>query len=313
MLCDTQQTENGRIATKKENDENELMPPSKLELENVHKVYNEIANHFSETRHSPWPQVETFVKEFDAGSVLVDIGCGNGKYLHLNENIAKVRKRILSSNPYLHNLFKLSTFFIVIQIGCDRSEGLLKVCRERGINAFQCDCLAVPIRTGSVDGIISIAVIHHLASKERRLKAISEMVRILRPSGRALIYVWAKNQALKTKSSYLRQNKKNNRDHTEPDTTPTIESKPSMNGLPVHTNRTQFVHQDILVPWKLKKSDDAPSDKSDTGEPAASTFLRYYHVFEENELESLCTEIDGITIRKSYYDQGNWCVIFEKM
>lgn len=64
--------------------------PSKLEEENVHKVYNEIANHFSETRHSPWPRVEQFLKSFELGSVLVDIGCGNGKYLSLNENIAKV-------------------------------------------------------------------------------------------------------------------------------------------------------------------------------------------------------------------------------
>lgn len=79
-----------RNATEKQNDENEIFQPSKLELENVHKVYNEIANHFSETRHSPWPQVDKFIQEFDDGSVLLDIGCGNGKYLHSNENIAKV-------------------------------------------------------------------------------------------------------------------------------------------------------------------------------------------------------------------------------
>lgn len=73
-------------------DENKIVQPSRLELENVHKVYNEIANHFSLTRHTPWPQVRTFIEEFDVGSVLVDIGCGNGKYLHLNENIAKVAR-----------------------------------------------------------------------------------------------------------------------------------------------------------------------------------------------------------------------------
>lgn len=172
----------------------------------------------------------------------------------------------------------------------------------------------MPIRTGSVDGIISIAVIHHLASKKRRLQAIREMVRILRPSGRALIYVWAKNQALEKKSSYLRQNKKNNREKNdeEPVTAAPIDSSQSMNGLPVHTNRTQFVHQDILVPWKMKRTNDASIDKSDADEPSGSTFLRYYHVFEENELESLCTEIEEIKIGKSYYDQGNWCVIMEK-
>lgn len=201
-------------------------------------------------------------------------------------------------------------FLSIVQIGCDRSSGLLKICRERGLIAFQCDCMAVPIRTGSVDGVMSIAVIHHLASKERRIQAIGEIARVLRPTGRALIYVWAKNQELKNKSSYLRQNKKNSRN--ENPLTAAAMTGQSTVGLPVHTNRTQFVHQDILVPWKMKAPSFTSTDSSDTDE-CGNTFLRYYHVFEEKELESLCAEIDGITIRKSYYDQGNWCVILEKM
>lgn len=55
--------------------------------------------------------------------------------------------------------------FCSYQIGCDRSDGLLEVCREREFNIFRCDCLAVPIRSNSIDGCISIAVIHHLASE----------------------------------------------------------------------------------------------------------------------------------------------------
>lgn len=58
----------------------------------MHKVYNEIANHFSETRHSPWPQVNEFIHQFEMGSILVDIGCGNGKYLQSNRDIFEVSK-----------------------------------------------------------------------------------------------------------------------------------------------------------------------------------------------------------------------------
>lgn len=72
---------------------NPLENPSLCELENVHKVYNEIANHFSETRHSPWPRVNEFIQQFEMGSVLVDIGCGNGKYLPSNRNIFEVAKK----------------------------------------------------------------------------------------------------------------------------------------------------------------------------------------------------------------------------
>lgn len=75
-------------------------------MENVHKVYNEIANHFSETRHSPWPQVNAFIQQFEMGSVLVDIGCGNGKYLQSNQNIFEVKEKI-------RNFFIFIVFFLV--------------------------------------------------------------------------------------------------------------------------------------------------------------------------------------------------------
>lgn len=54
-------------------------------------MYDKIADHFSETRLKPWPNVEAFVKSFDTGSVFVDIGCGNGKNLGLNANVFPVK------------------------------------------------------------------------------------------------------------------------------------------------------------------------------------------------------------------------------
>lgn len=274
-LCDTYQQESKERADRiKEN-------AAQLELENVHKVYNEIAKHFSETRHSPWPRIANFLESLNPGSVLVDVGCGNGKYLGLNPH--------------------------VIGLGCDRSDGLLKVCTERGFNVVQCDCLALPFKSNCADACICIAVIHHLASLERRMQAIQEMCRILRPGGRALIYVWAKNQeANAKKSSYLRQNKQNNKPTSQQNRPEKIpEPIEGDTTLPVHTNRTQFRHQDVLVPWKLR---DVERQEKET----KVTFLRYYHVFEEGELAELCGKIVGISVEDSYYDQGNWCVIFRK-
>lgn len=97
-LCDTYQkamataSPSDAAATVASSKQNPLENPSLCEMENVHKVYNEIANHFSETRHSPWPQVNEFIRQFEMGSILVDIGCGNGKYLQSNRNIFEVIK-----------------------------------------------------------------------------------------------------------------------------------------------------------------------------------------------------------------------------
>lgn len=127
--------------------------------------------------------------------------------------------------------------------------------------------------------------------------------------GRALIYVWAKDQEREMKkSTYLLQSRKKSSEK------PSVgSSHPETNtqyNLPVHDNRTDFKHSDVLVPWKLNPK--SPSLQNSNGDNA-EVFLRYYHVFLEDELESLCRRISNLEIRRTYYDQGNWCIEFEKV
>ncbi|KAH9629067.1 hypothetical protein HF086_011330 [Spodoptera exigua] len=132
----------------------------------------------------------------------------------------------------------------------------------------------------------------------RRLQAVSTIHRLLRQGGRALITVWAKDQ---TKSNYLLKSKQDQVDETQ-------ETQITVGGvnLPVHENRTQFKHQDLLVPWKLKKVSENKVSNN-----AENTLLRYYHVFEEGELDELCKEANLI-IEDSFYEEGNWCVVCKK-
>ena len=52
-----------------------------------------------------------------------------------------------------------------------------------------------------------------------------------------------------------------------------------------------------------------PGRKTECSVPV---YHRYYHLFQQGELEQLCGQIPGIKVQSSYYDQGNWCVILEK-
>ncbi|CAA0816676.1 S-adenosyl-L-methionine-dependent methyltransferases superfamily protein [Striga hermonthica] len=67
-------------------------PPSKpqatpeIEKKYVHRVYDAIAPHFSSTRFAKWPKVQAFLNSLPSGSLVLDAGCGNGKYLGLNPN-----------------------------------------------------------------------------------------------------------------------------------------------------------------------------------------------------------------------------------
>ncbi|KAL6082511.1 hypothetical protein STEG23_002760, partial [Scotinomys teguina] len=114
-------------------------------------------------------------------------------------------------------------------IGCDRSRNLVDICRERRFQALVCDALSVPFRSGSFDACISIAVIHHFSTVERRVAALQELARLLKPGGQALIYVWAMEQEYKNqKSKYLRGSKTSQEDKEE------INSDTTTEGLPVN-------------------------------------------------------------------------------
>jgi alkylated DNA repair protein alkB family protein 8 len=73
-----------------------------LEHEHVHKVYNEIAHNFSDTRYKPWPRVVDFLRSFPSSSLILDIGCGNGKYLNTRHDLMMVKKLIFISDFVCH-------------------------------------------------------------------------------------------------------------------------------------------------------------------------------------------------------------------
>ncbi|CAI5739639.1 unnamed protein product [Peronospora destructor] len=120
------------------------LAPTVLEQQYVHEFYETVAMHFSSTRHSPWPKVPQFVVTLPSGSVIADIGCGNGKYVNSR---------------------------------------LVNICRDRGLETMVCDALAVPLRSNSCDAALSIAVLHHLSTLGHRLAAVKELLRVLRVSG----------------------------------------------------------------------------------------------------------------------------------
>jgi ubiquinone/menaquinone biosynthesis C-methylase UbiE len=57
-----------------------------------------------------------------------------------------------------------------------------------------CDNLSLPFRDDSFDAVLSVAVVHHFATTERRVGALRELARVLRIGGRLIITVWAMKQ-----------------------------------------------------------------------------------------------------------------------
>ena len=47
---------------------------AQVETEHVHRVYDDIAFHFSHTRYKPWPKIAEFLAALPSGSFVADIG-----------------------------------------------------------------------------------------------------------------------------------------------------------------------------------------------------------------------------------------------
>lgn len=139
-----------------------------IEKNYVHRVYDAIAPHFSSTRFAKWPKVQLFLNSLTSGSLILDAGCGNGKYLGLNPDC----------------------YFI----GCDISAPLINICADKGQEVLVADAVNLPYRTGYGDAAISIAVLHHLSTESRRKAAVAELIRVVKTGGLVLITVWAREQ-----------------------------------------------------------------------------------------------------------------------
>ena len=150
------------------------MIPEELEREHVQKVYDEIDPHFSSTRYKAWPGVVHFIETLSPNSLLLDVGCGNGKNLGIRKDI--------------------------IDIGTDISIPLCEIAHQRKNEIFGSTALNLQIKSNIFDSVICIAVIHHFASYERRVQCLKEISRVLKVGGTAFVTAWATKQSSKTYS-----------------------------------------------------------------------------------------------------------------
>ncbi|KEG12726.1 tRNA methyltransferase [Trypanosoma grayi] len=191
-----------------------------LEREHVLKVYDAIATHFSSTRYKAWPKVQAFIESLPKYSMVADVGCGNGKYFACAQRRRTVP--LANSNKNRDDINGVEAMVESNEteeacryvVGIDSSEGLLRLAQKQQqqttsptepscatfiprTDLLRADGRSTAFRSGIFDAVISIAVIHHFATHARRLEAVRELLRLVRPDGLVLISVWAKEQPKK--------------------------------------------------------------------------------------------------------------------
>ncbi len=140
----------------------------------VKDVYEQIGNHFSATRNGDkWSYVSDFIKSLNSGSLFIDLGCGNGKYIDTRRDIQ--------------------------YIAMDNCDTLLKCAQELYKDETHVIYLKgtvqnIPVLNEYVDNFICIAVFHHIYETVERYRVVEEMIRILKVNGNGMITVWSVNQ-----------------------------------------------------------------------------------------------------------------------
>ena len=140
-------------------------------LEKTKRDYEEIAEHFSDTRVKLWKDIiflADFVKD---GDKILDLGCGNGR------------------------LFKLFKSKDIDYIGVDLSKKLIEIAREKykdypNVKFLVRDALDTGFDENSFDLVYSIALLHQIPSKKYRLQSLNEVNRILKSEGFLILTVW---------------------------------------------------------------------------------------------------------------------------
>ncbi|MBT3865165.1 methyltransferase domain-containing protein [Candidatus Peregrinibacteria bacterium] len=180
---------------------------AKALLKNVKKTYNHIADDFSKTRQNIWEEFKIFNKYIKDGDKIADIGCGNGRFYKF---ISKTKE--------------------IKYIGIDNSQKLIAEAKKISTRLFKTgDLLKIPLKDNSKNVTLSIAVLHHIPSKQLRQKAIKELARVTKKGGKLLLTVWNLREQKKYKT-YVR--------------------KAFIRWL---TTLGKYEKRGLLIPWGLKK------------------------------------------------------------
>jgi len=138
-------------------------------LKKTKEDYNLIAEDFSNKRENIWEETEFLFDDYlSKGMKILDLGCGNGRYYP----VFKAKKIDYS--------------------GIDNSEQLINIAKEKYPEAkFKLgDALNIPFSDNFFDRVYSIAVLHHIPSKELRIQSLKEIRKVLKNNGLLILTVW---------------------------------------------------------------------------------------------------------------------------
>jgi alkylated DNA repair dioxygenase AlkB/SAM-dependent methyltransferase len=277
-----------------------LITPA-CERDHVHAIYDAVATQWHHTRGRRgvlWPGATQFLQRLEPGSIVADVGCGDGKYF----------SAIIEAGSYVIGT-DISRPLLMTAFSPDDQADTRRVSDERRHfldrpDVCVADCMNVPLRTNSCDAAICIAVLHHLSTTRRRLRCLNELVRIVRPGGTINVQAWALEQRddsrrkfaandifvpFNAQPKYLKLNEQQVDD---------IDAAPTMNSNPTNKSTAQVYSEQF---------NNADYDDR----KGLVVFQRYCHLYKLGEMEELVAQVPNAELIDAGFEAGNYFVILK--
>ena len=141
------------------------------------QTWDAIAESFDTTRNRPWEYCLQFIGSLKKTDIVADLGCGNGRHL-----------------------FPCAEHCSFVY-GIDISSKLLRIVEKKiqtkslhNVSLIHADLVSLPFTDKSLSVVLCIASLHNIQGKINRRAALTEIARVLKPQGTALISVWSRWQ-----------------------------------------------------------------------------------------------------------------------
>ncbi len=237
------------------------------------KTYARIASGFDETRKViDWPMLKSWTQALPRGARIADIGCGSGRLLRY---VKERGVRYIGIDP--------------VNTLLDRARATASREGVADAELYHGNLLELPLEDQSCDVVFCVAALHHIPSREFRLRACKELFRVLRPGGKLFLTAW---NMWRSGYRWL--------------VLDTLLRKWGMKKTVTEWDR-KLEWNDVWVSWNVSKTNEV--------------LYRYYHSFTKRELRMLIEDagfvIDRIGIDGSdrlYSGKGwNWIVEARRM
>lgn len=222
-------------------------------LREIEAGYDKMANKFSETRKFFWKGLEFIGNFTEDGDRVLDFGCGNGRLAE-----------IFSGKD-------------IEYLGVDVSQKLIDMAAEKyGKEKFSFKKISgfgnLLLEDETFDAVYSIAVFHHIPSRDLREKIARNIFRVVKSGGYAVITVW--NLWQKKYIKYIIRN-----------------------WLDKFSGGSDLEKNDCYVPFRDNKG---------------NYFNRFHHAFRKKELENLFEGVGFQKIFSGIVDNRNIVFIGKK-